>query len=203
VLDILARHPSTARFISVKLAKKFVADDPPPALIDRMAKTFHDTDGDIRAVMATMLESKEFFSEGAFRSKVKTPLELVVSAVRATGAEVNYAIPLSTQIAQLGQPLYRKIEPTGYSSANAEWVNSAALLARMNFALALTANRVPGIKVDQNQFQDDVAATGRQVLFREPAKQTLESIQRALEQKDPTPGLVAGLVLGSPDFQRR
>jgi len=203
VLDILARHASTARFISIKLAKKFVADDPPPALIDRMAKTFHDTDGDIRAVMATMLESKEFLSDGAFRSKVKTPLELVVSAVRATGAEVNYAIPLSTQIAQLGQPLYRKIEPTGYSSANAEWVNSAALLARMNFALALTANRVPGITVDQSRFQDDVAATGRQILFRDPAKQTLNSIDKALTQRDPTPGLVAGLVLGSPDFQRR
>jgi uncharacterized protein (DUF1800 family) len=203
VLDILVRHPSTARFISAKLAKKFVADDPPPALIERMTKTFRDTDGDIRAVMASMLESKEFFSEGALRSKVKTPLELVVSAVRATGAEVNYAIPLATQMAQLGQPLYRKIEPTGYSSANAEWVNSAALLARMNFALALTANRVPGVKVDQSQFQDNVATTGRQVLFREPAQQTRESIQRALEQKEPTPGLVAGLVLGSPDFQRR
>jgi len=203
VLDILTRHPSTARFISTKLAKKFVADDPPPALIEHMTKTFRDTDGDIRAVMAAMLESKEFFSEGAFRSKVKTPLELVVSAVRATGAEVNFAIPLATQMAQLGQPLYRKIEPTGYSSANAEWVNSAALLARMNFALALTANRVPGIKVDQSQFQDDTAAAARRVLFHEPAKQTLDSIQRALEQKEPTPGLVAGLVLGSPDFQRR
>jgi uncharacterized protein (DUF1800 family) len=203
VLDILARHPSTARFISTKLAKKFVADDPPPALIDRMAKAFHDTDGDIRAVMASMLESKEFFSDGAFRSKVKTPLELVVSAVRATDADVNFAIPLATQMAQLGQPLYRKVEPTGYSSANAEWVNSAALLARMNFALALTENRVPGIRVDQNQFQDTIAATGRQILFREPAQQTLESIQRALEQKEPMPGLVAGLLLGSPDFQRR
>ena len=203
VLDILTRHPSTARFISTKLAKKFVADDPPPALIEHMTKTFRDRDGDIRAVMAAMLESKEFFSEGAFRSKVKTPLELVVSAVRATGAEVNFAIPLATQMAQLGQPLYRKIEPTGYSSANAEWVNSAALLARMNFALALTANRVPGIKVDQSQFQDDTAAAARRVLFHEPAKQTLDSIQRALEQKEPTPGLVAGLVLGSPDFQRR
>ena len=86
VLDILARHPSTARFISTKLAQKFVADDPPPALIERMVKTFHDTDGDIRAVMSAMLDSKEFFSEGAFRAKVKTPLELVVSAVRATKA---------------------------------------------------------------------------------------------------------------------
>ena len=203
VLDILARHPSTARFISAKLAKKFVADDPPPALIDRMARTFRDSDGDIRAVMSTMLASKEFFSEGAFRAKVKTPLELVVSAVRSTGAEVNFAIPLVTQIAQLGQPLYRKIEPTGYSSANSEWVNSAALLARMNFALALTGNRVPGSKVDASTFENGAAGVARLLLFDEPAKQTLDSIEKALAEREPTPALVAGLVLGSPDFQRR
>jgi uncharacterized protein (DUF1800 family) len=203
VLDILARHPSTARFISTKLAQKFVADDPPPALVERMAKTFHDTGGDIRAVMLTMIESKEFFSEGAFRAKVKTPLELVVSAVRATNAQVDFAIPLATQIAQLGEPLYRKIEPTGYSSANAEWVNSVALLARMNFALALTANRVPGSKVDAGVFDNDPSVAARQVLFHDPAQQTLDSIQKALAQKEPTPGMVAGLVLGSPDFQRR
>jgi uncharacterized protein (DUF1800 family) len=203
VLDILARHPSTARFISTKLAKKFVADDPPPALIERMAETFHDTDGDIRAVMTTMLDSKEFFSEGAYRAKVKTPLELVVSAVRATGAQVDFAIPLATQIAQLGQPLYRKIEPTGYSSANAEWVNSAALLARMNFALALAGNRVPGSKVDASQFADNPGAVALQVLFHDPSQQTLDSINKALTQREPTPALTAGLVLGSPDFQRR
>jgi uncharacterized protein (DUF1800 family) len=203
VLDILARHPSTARFITTKLAQKFVADDPPPALIERMAKTFRDSDGDIRAVMAALLESKEFFSEGAYRAKVKTPLELIVSAVRATDAQVNFAIPLATQIAQLGQPLYRKIEPTGYSSANAEWVNSAALLARMNFALALADNRVPGSKVDSSRFDENIAAVARQVLFHEPAKQTLDSIEKALAQREPTPALIAGLVLGSPDFQRR
>ena len=207
VLDILARHPSTARFISTKLAEKFVADDPPPALIERMAKTFHDTDGDIRAVMSAMLDSKEFFSEGAFRAKVKTPLELVVSAARAINAQVDFAIPLANQIAQLGEPLYKKIEPTGYSSANAEWVNSAALLARMNFALALTANRVPGSKVDagtfENTFDNSASAVARQVLFHDPTQQTLDSIQKALAQKEPTPEMVAGLVLGSPDFQRR
>jgi uncharacterized protein (DUF1800 family) len=203
VLDILARHPATARFISTKLAKKFVADDPPPALIERMAKTFHDTDGDIRAVLSAMFESKEFFSEGAFRAKVKTPLELIVSAARATGAQVDFAVPLATQIAQLGQPLYRKIEPTGYASANSEWVNSAALLARMNFALALTANRVPGVTVDVSAFDNTAATIGRQLLFRDPTKQTLDSIEKALSQKEPTPEMVAGLVLGSPDFQRR
>jgi uncharacterized protein (DUF1800 family) len=203
VLDILARHPSTARFISTKLAQKFVADDPPPALIDRMAKTFHDTDGDLRAVMSAMLDSKEFFSEGAFRAKVKTPLELVVSAARATDAQVSFAIPLALQIAELGQPLYRKVEPTGYSSANSEWVNSAALLARMNFALALADNRLPGSKVNTDRFEDNTAAIARQVLFREPTQQTLASIDKALAQKEPTPALITGLVLGSPDFQRR
>jgi len=203
VLDILARHPSTARFISTKLARKFVADDPPPALIDRMAKTFHDTDGDIRAVMSTMFDSKEFFSEGAFQAKVKTPLELVVSAIRASDAQVDFAIPLSMQIAQLGEPLYRKIEPTGYSGANSEWVNSAALLARMNFALALADNRVPGSKVDATKFADDPAAVARLVLFHEASQQTLDSIKKALAQREPTPALVAGLMLGSPDFQRR
>jgi uncharacterized protein (DUF1800 family) len=203
VLDILARHPSTARFISTKLAQKFVADDPPPALIERMVKTFLDTGGDIRAVMSTMLDSKEFFSEGAFRAKVKTPLELIVSAVRATDAQVDFAIPLATQIAQLGQPLYRKIEPTGYSSANAEWVNSAALLARMNFALALADNRVPGSKVDAGTFENSAGLVARRLLFHEPSQQTLNSIEKALAQREPTPALVAGLVLGSPDFQRR
>ena len=203
VLDILARHPSTARFISLKLAKKFVADDPPPALIERLARTFRDTDGDIRAVMSTMLGSKEFFSQGAFQAKVKTPLELIVSAARAADAQVDFAIPLATQIAQLGQPLYRKIEPTGYSCANSEWVNSAALLARMNFALALADNRVPGSKVDANRFENDPAAVARQVLFHDPTQQTLDSIEKALAQGEPTPALVAGLVLGSPDFQRR
>ena len=126
-----------------------------------------------------------------------------MSAVRATNAEVDFAIPLATQIAQLGEPLYRKIEPTGYSSANAEWVNSAALLARMNFALALAANRVPGSKVDAAKFENDPAAVARQVLFHDPTQQTLDSIQKALAQREPTPAMVAGLVLGSPDFQRR
>jgi len=153
--------------------------------------------------MSAMLDSKEFFSEGAFRAKVKTPLELVVSAARATNAQVDFAMPLAVQIAQLGEPLYRKIEPTGYSSANAEWVNSAALLARMNFALELTANRVPGSKVDAGSFENDPSVVARQVLFHDPAQQTLDSIRKALAQKEPTPEMVVGLVLGSPDFQRR
>jgi len=209
VLDILARHPSTARFISRELAQRFVADDPPPALIDRMAKSFAESDGDLREVMKTMLASKEFFSAGAYRAKVKTPLEVIVSAVRATGAQVDFAAPLVNQIAQLGEPLYRKIEPTGYSSANAEWVNSASLLGRMNFGLSLAQNKVQGVKVDTWRFVDDPTRVARQVLFTDATPQTREAIAKAFaSERDKNPkaspqALVAGLVIGSPDFQRR
>ena len=148
VLDILAHHASTAHFISKKLAMRFVADDPPATLVDRMARTYLKTDGDLREVMRTMIGSKEFWSVGAYRSKTKSPLEMVASAVRAVAGDVDYAIALANQVAQLGEPLYRKQEPTGYSNSGKEWMNSAGLLARMNFALQLANNRVPGVKVD-------------------------------------------------------
>jgi uncharacterized protein (DUF1800 family) len=196
VLDILAAHPSTARFISKKLAQRFVADDPPPELVARMAKKFQDTKGDIREVMKVMLTSKEFFSEGAYHAKVKSPFEMTVSAIRATGARVDFAFQLAQQIARLGQPLYRKLEPTGYSNANGEWVNSASLLARMNFAMALAQNRIPGVKVDSARFTGDPLEVARQVLFTNPTAPTREAIEKE-------PALAAGLVLGSPDFQRR
>jgi len=148
VLDILSRRPATAHFISRKLAMRFVADDPPASLVDRMAQTFLKSDGDLRAVMKTMLESKEFWSMGAYRSKMKSPLEMVASAVRAVNGDVDFAFALTSQVAQLGEPLYRKQEPTGYANSSQEWMNSAGLLARMNFALNLANNRVPGVKVD-------------------------------------------------------
>ena len=204
VLDILSRHPATARFISEKLAQRFVADDPPPKLIDKMAKTFRDKDGDIREVMKTMLTSDEFFSQASYRAKVKTPFEMIVSAVRATGAQVDFAFPLARQIADLGQPLYRKLEPTGYSDANSEWINSAALLARMNFALSLAQNKIPGSKVDTSRFGGNLADVARQLLFTNAQPETLAAIERQPRQ---TPGSanapVVGLLLGSPDFQRR
>ncbi|MDP8989727.1 MAG: DUF1800 domain-containing protein [Acidobacteriota bacterium] len=201
VLDILARHPATARFIAKKLAQRFVADDPPQKLIDKMAKTFRDKNGDIREVMKTMLTSDEFFSEAAYRAKVKTPFEMIVSAVRATGAQVDFAFPLANQIAQLGEPLYRKLEPTGYSDANSEWVNSAALLARMNFALSLAQNKVPGSKLDAALFSGAPADIARQVLFTDAKPETLAAIEKQTQGSNNAP--VVGLMLGSPDFQRR
>ena len=206
VLDILARHPATARFISRQLAQRFVADDPPPRLIDQMAKTFREKNGDIREVMRTMLQSEEFFSRAAYQAKVKSPFEMIVSAVRATGAQVDFALPLARQIADLGQPLYRKLEPTGYPNAGAEWVNSSALLARMNFALLLAQNKMPGIRVDESKFSGDPAETARLVLFADAKAETRAAIDKALAEKAPAGrngGTLAGLVLGSPDFQRR
>ncbi len=201
VLDILVHHPSTARFISRKLAQRFVADNPPPALIDRMAETFREKDGDLREVMKTMLSSKEFWSQGAWRAKMKTPLEMIASAVRATGAQLESAAAVAGQLQQLGEPLYRKVEPTGYSSSNAEWTNSAALLARMNFALALAQNKVPGIKVDTTRFEKlkGPDAIAESVLFTSSSPET----RAAITGDSREPAKVAGLVMGSPEFQRR
>jgi uncharacterized protein (DUF1800 family) len=209
VLDILAHHPSTARFISKELAQRFVADNPPATLIDRMAQRFIATDGDLREVMRAMLTSKEFWSRGAYHAKVKTPFEMVVSAIRALNADVEEAFPLAQRVAQLGEPLYRKLEPTGYKSNNAEWVNSAALLARMNFGLALAQNRIAGVRVDASRLGGDATQIAREILFRDVSPQTMAALEKALEQqqakqKQPlSPALVAGLVIGSPDFQRR
>jgi len=202
VLDIVAHHASTARFISRKLAQRFVADDPPAALIAAMAKTFQTKDGDLSEVMRTMLASKEFWSQGAYRAKVKSPLEMVASAVRATGADVTFAFGLANKIADLGQPLYRKQEPTGYPNTSAEWVNSAALLARMNFSLALTQNKLPGVAVDAKRFEGDPASVAKLLLSATASAQTRQAIERGQAAKQDS-AAIAGLVLGSPEFQRR
>lgn len=209
VLDILAHDPHTAKFISTELAQRFVADQPPAALVDRMAKTFLAKDGDIREVMKTMLASKEFWSQGAYRAKVKTPFEMVASAARALDADVTDAFALANQVGQLGEPLYRKQEPTGYSNLNSEWVNSAALLARMNFALALAQNRVPGVKIDDAKFGNaDPSEIAKTLMFHDVSPQTRAALDKAIQEQAaktpaPVPAIVAGLVLGSPDFQRR
>src|SRR5579871_260731 len=204
VLDILAAHPSTAHFISRELAQRFVADNPPDALVEKMAQTFLASDGDIRAVMKTMLDSKEFWSQGAYRAKLKTPFEMVASSVRALGADVTDAFALANQVGNLGEPLYRKQEPTGYSNLNSEWVSSAALLNRMNFALQLARNGVLGVKVDTRRFGNDPEMVAKTLMYRNASPQTRAAIHKALlEQKQKTPALVAGLVIGSPDFQRR
>jgi uncharacterized protein (DUF1800 family) len=139
-LDLLAAHPSTAQHISFKLAQRFVADDPPPALVDRAAAVFLETEGDLREVVRTIVTSPEFFAPEARKAKVKTPLEFVVSAVRATGATIRSAQPLVAAMRNLGMPLYGSQPPTGYSMTADAWVNTGALLNRMNVAVELVSD---------------------------------------------------------------
>ncbi len=224
VLHILAHNPSTAKFVCTKLAMRFVSDNPPPALVDRMAQTFLKKDGDIREVVKTMLHSPEFWSPDAYRAKVKTPLEFVVSAARATGAQIDNAAPLAYQLQLMGMPLYGMQPPTGYSMKADAWVNSAALLGRMNFALALTAGRFKGVQVDTDEIlgpnpsldpSQAQAVLENSFLAGDVSKQTHDIIaarlpdpkiaQRKLDDPAHAPNVkvIAGLILGSPEFQRR
>jgi uncharacterized protein (DUF1800 family) len=227
VLHMLATSPQTAHFISLKLAQRFVSDDPPPVLVDRMAKTFQKKKGDIREVLSTLFHSPEFWSDGIYRAKVKTPLEFVASAVRATGASVDDALPLVRQFNNMGMPLYGAQPPTGYSMKAETWVSSAALLNRMNFALALTSGKVRGVKLDAVHLAGgptsppDATATlstmEAKLLESDVSKQTHDSIVAQLETptksgdkkdrppqpKPPDISTIAGLLLGSPEFQRR
>jgi uncharacterized protein (DUF1800 family) len=148
VLHMLATSPATARFVSTKLAVRFVSDDPPAALVDRMAQSFVASDGDIKTVLRTMFDSPEFWAPAAERSKVKTPEEFVVSAVRASGATVVNSLALVTALDKLGMPLYGMQTPNGYSWMSEPWVSTGALVSRMNFALVLTGDRLPGIRTD-------------------------------------------------------
>jgi uncharacterized protein (DUF1800 family) len=204
VIDILAHHPSTARFISLGLARHFVADNPPEALVNRMARTFTKTDGDLRAVMETMFRSPEFFSEGAWGARIKSPVEMAAGTIRAMGGEVTDAWTLVQKISDMGEALYAKTEPTGYPDVAETWLSTAGIMVRMNFAASITSGQVPGVSVDASRWKGmDTAAIARALLGREGSKQTLDAIGTGLEGKDPSPAVVASLVLGSPDFERR
>jgi uncharacterized protein (DUF1800 family) len=147
LLHILATRPATAKFISRKLAIRFVGDEPPQSLIDRMAKTYLKSDGDITEVLKTLFHSPEFWSPDAYRAKVKTPLEYVVSAVRASNANIETLQPLSNALREMGMPVYGAVPPTGYKWDASDWVSTGALVNRMNFALTLAANKLPGIAI--------------------------------------------------------
>jgi len=236
VLDMLARHPSTARFISTKLVRRFVSDDPPPALVERAAATFRQTNGDIRSVLLTIFTSPEFFSAEAYRAKIKTPLEVVASGARAVGAQLDPpggeaalmtggGPTLSRQIAKLGEPLYQAQSPDGYSDKADAWVSAGALVNRMNFALALAQGRLPGVRVNLGRAGIDVARGPSAevvdqviavVLHGEATPETRETVAGELRSprqggppaggassRDPDVAKLAGLFLGSPEFQRR
>ena len=148
VLHLLATNPATAHFISLELAQRFVSDTPPPAMVNRMAKAFQASGGDIKIVLRAMVHSPEFFTTATVNAKLKTPLEYVTSAVRASGADVTNPLLLVQSLQQLGMPLYGCLPPTGYKWDEATWLSSSALVNRMNFALTLSTNRIGGATVD-------------------------------------------------------
>ncbi len=209
VLDILARHRSTAKFIATKLVRHFVADNPPPALVDRVAAAFTKSEGDIRETLKAIFFSNEFNSAEAYRAKVKRPFELVISAIRALGAETNGGPGTHQWIARMGEPLYGFQTPNGYSDAAESWVNTGGLLERMNFGLALAANRVQGTRVNLSTLaktemdQGEVVDESLKILLAgEVSPATKETLAKQLGQKDGITKVV-GLILGTPEFQRQ
>ncbi len=246
LLHYLATRPATAQFICRKLAIRFVSDDPPQSLVDRMAQTYLTSGGDISAVLRTLFHSPEFWSTSAYHAKVKTPLEYVLSAVRASNARIDNLRPLANALREMGMPLYGCVPPTGYNDDAATWVSTGALVDRMNFALNLAANRLPGVTVAWNPSTDNSIAstlsTGQpspeteearlealllagglsdttrsavlqqfqQQMMQNPEGQPARAVPvfaragafapSALEREDQ---ILAGLLLGSPEFQRR
>ena len=157
VLDILARHPATARFIATKLTRYFVQDNPSPRLVERVAAAFTRSDGDIRETLKAIFRSPEFNAPEAYRAKIKRPFELAISALRTLGAETNGGPQLHQWIARMGEPIYLYQTPNGYSDTAESWVNTGGLLERLNFGLTLASNRIPGTRVDLKRFVGDTA----------------------------------------------
>jgi uncharacterized protein (DUF1800 family) len=249
LLHMLATRPATAQFISRKLAVRFVSDDPPQSLVDRMAKTFLNSDGDISAVMSTLFHSPEFWDANVYRAKVKTPIEFVVSAARASNADIENMQPLANAVREMGMPLYGCLTPNGYSWTADPWVSTNALVNRMNFALSMAANRLPGIsiswdptesanndtamletspsapdpQVEESRLEALLVSGGvsdstRAAVIQQFEQQKNQSSAvavpigtperrklraRAVTETEKQDELLAGLLLGSPEFQRR
>ena len=202
VLDILASHPATSRFVATKLVRRFVADEPPAALVDRAAATFRQTDGDIREVVRTILTSPEFFAPAAYRAKVKTPFEFVASAVRATAFDAQNALPLVKAMRDLGMPMYFCQPPTGYADRAEAWVNTGALLNRMNFAVAMTRGGIRG-RSQGSPPSPAVLETARDTLSRSVMADDISDSTRATVARATEAPQAVALLLGSPEFQRK
>jgi len=218
VLHLLARHSSTAHFISLKLCRRFVADDPPASVVNRAAKTFLKTKGDMRAVLLGIVTSPEFNSTAAFRAKVKSPFELVASSLRALDGQTDAGPPLLAAMVRMGEPLFYYQAPTGFPDRGSAWINSGTLLQRINFATLLAANRIRGTRVDLEALAPDsdpgevVTRLSDRLVGGELSPETHQAITKTLNGSEtPASGgpmaaqalKVAAVLVGSPDFQRR
>ena len=194
-IDILVNQPATAKFIARKLAVKFVSDNPSEALVERVAKAFHDSKGDIKTTLRAMFSDKEFYAPENYRAKIKTPFEVVVSAVRTVGADTN-GNQIQAMLAKMGEPLYGYQTPNGYPDTAEDWVNTGALLERLNFAVALASNRIPGTRVNLKPFagKDDSEILNRSIdaiLDGQIAPNTKAMVLKQLAQPLPEPKLDA------------
>ena len=186
MIRFLSHQPATAHHIALQLCQRLVADEPPAALVDRVAKRFLATDGDLRETVKAIVDSPEFWDAKTYRAKMKSPFEYVVSAIRAVGGQIDDPLPLARELQKMGEPLYGAQPPTGYSDKADAWDSNGALMNRLNFALALAANHVPGVRVTEPSL---------------PPIEIGAETRKAIEAKDKV--TTAGLMLGSPEFQRQ
>ncbi len=212
---------ATARHIAFKLCQRLVADEPPSELVERVGKKYLATGGDLRETVRAVVTSPKFFDPRYYRAKIKSPFEYVVSAIRAVGAAPDNTLPIARQLAQMGEPLYLCQPPTGYSDAAQAWVNSGALVARLNFALQLSANRLPGTTITLSRLiaPEDAADPGRAVnalslslIGGDLSPGTRETVEKRIANRPASPDdpeantqlpMIAGLILGSLEFQRQ
>ncbi len=223
-LRMLANDPRAAAFISTEIARHFVSDNPPQSLIDRMTKEYEESGGNIRDVLRAMIYSPEFWSKQAYRAKVKTPFELVASTARALDADIAVSLPVAQWVGRMGEPLFLCEPPTGYSDKSETWVNTGALLNRLNFALSFASDHMLGASVDLGiMLGDDASKDAEMALSRaldvflngQVAPGTRDTLEERLKDpqilqaklddpvKQVNEGLISGLVLGAPEFQRR
>ncbi len=213
LLTMLAAHPGTSHFVSGKLCARFVNDDPPDGCVDDAVRAWKRSGGDIREVLRAILRSPDFWAAHNVAAKIKTPLEFVVSAVRAVGGVPDSTARLAQAVSRLGQPLYLHTAPNGYPERQDDWVNSGALLNRMNLAVQLAANRLPGVTVDLDAVlpltEDRAAlvdAVNRLILGGTMSRDTRKVILDQLADV-PNPvsarALAVGLAIGGPEFQRQ
>lgn len=190
VIDILVAHPSTAKFIAKKLAVKFVSDNPSEAYVERIAKAFSTSKGDIKTTLRAIFTDKEFYSPANYRAKIKTPFELAVSSIRAVGGNTNSNQAFIAMLTKLGEVPYGYQAPTGYPDTAEDWVNTGALLERLNFAVAIASNRIPGTRVDLKTYGagDRNATLDKaisEILDGDVSQNTLASLKKQLDQPLP------------------
>jgi uncharacterized protein (DUF1800 family) len=204
-LDLLSRHPSTARQISFKLAQYFVTDRPPKSLVDRLSKQFKATDGNIKLVLDTLFHSPEFWNRKYYGAKFKTPYQYAISSIRSTGIEINNVKPLNSLLSQLGMPLYGCISPNGYKNTQEAWLNPDSMTRRLNFATNLANGKLP-ISAATTIAANSVPTTPMVTIDPVKLAATLGnnfSVQTQQAIASSNPGIRAALILGSPEFMKR